>query len=76
MGIFSPVGNTTKKTELPKYLKTLLLEKFIFGVTSALISVLLMVLLFVSHTNILSVKSWYSRCPEVLRKELCGVGRW
>lgn len=48
------MGNATKETELPEYLKKLILEKFIFGVTYALISVLLMVLLFMSHTNILS----------------------
>lgn len=48
------MDNTTKETELPKYLKKLFLEKFIVGVTSALISVLLMVLLFVSHTKIRS----------------------
>lgn len=39
---------------MPKYLKKLFLEKFIVGVTSALISALLMVLLFVSHTKIRS----------------------
>lgn len=48
------MGNGTKETELPKYLKKLILEKFNFGVTSALVSVLLMVLLFMSHVNILS----------------------
>lgn len=42
-------------------------------VTSALISLLLMVLLFMSRVNILSVKSWYSRCPEVLRRKLYGL---
>lgn len=48
------MDNTTKETELPKYLKKLILEKFIVGVTSALISALLMVLLFVIHTKIRS----------------------
>lgn len=48
------MDNTTKETELPKYLKKLILEKFIVGVTSALISALLMVLLFVIHTKICS----------------------
>lgn len=39
--------------------------------TSALISVLLMVLLLMSHSNIVSVKSWY--CPEVLRDSSEGL---
>lgn len=41
--------------------------------TSALISVFLMVLLFISHSNIVAVQSWYSCFPEVLRRQLCGL---
>lgn len=33
------MDNATEKTELPKYLKEVIREKFIFGVTSELISI-------------------------------------
>lgn len=53
-------------------LKTAFMKSSYF-VTSALISVWLMVLLFMTHIDILSVKSRYSHCPEVLRKSTMGL---
>lgn len=74
-GIFFPMDSAADKT-VAQILKTAFMKSFYF-VTSALISVWLMVLLFMTHIDILSVKSRYSHCPEVLRKKHYGTGkRW
>lgn len=71
--IFFPLDTEAEKT-VAQILKTTFLNSSCF-VTSALISVWLTVLLFVNHIGLLFVKSWYSHCPEVLRKKNYGIGK-